>query len=96
MPSVREVVVTGIIESRFVPNARRTIRWTIIGIKYKVPFFHNKCPIFDKKPDKPAESSQNDIFSFSYLKVSIINISLFLKNTTSRKFEKKKRRKLCN
>ena len=38
-----------IIESRFVPNATRTIRWKIIRMKRKVPFFHNKCPIFDKK-----------------------------------------------
>ena len=34
-----------IIGLRFVPNARRTI----IEIKYTVPFFHNKCPMFDKK-----------------------------------------------
>ena len=31
------------------PNARKTIRWTILWIKHKIPFFHNKCPIFDKK-----------------------------------------------
>ena len=38
--------------SKFVPNARRTIRWTILWIKHKVPFFHNKCPIFNKKRRK--------------------------------------------
>ena len=38
-----------IIGLRFVPNARRTMRWTILWIKHKVPLFHNKCPIFDKK-----------------------------------------------
>ena len=27
-------------------------RWTILRIKHKVPFFHNKCPIFDKKRPK--------------------------------------------
>ena len=31
------------------PNARRTIRWTILQIKHTVPFFQNECPIFNKK-----------------------------------------------
>ena len=49
------------------PNAKRTWVWTILRIKHKVPFFHNKCPIFDKNgrnlflhliglPDGPHES----------------------------------------
>ena len=47
--SVRRRRIGSIIGSRFVPNARRTKRCTILRIKDKVPFFHNKCPIFDKK-----------------------------------------------
>ena len=35
--------------SSFEPNARRTIWRTILRLKHKVPFFHNKCPIFDTK-----------------------------------------------
>ena len=27
-------------------------RWKILRIKHKVPFFHNKCPIFDEKRRK--------------------------------------------
>ena len=30
----------------------RRIRWTILGIKHKVPFFYNICPIFDQKRRK--------------------------------------------
>ena len=44
--------IGSIIGSRFVPNARRTIQWKILRIKHKVPFLHNKCPIFDKKRQK--------------------------------------------
>ena len=46
--SVRRRGIGSIIGSRFVPNARRTCTWTILRIKHKVPFFHNKCPIFIK------------------------------------------------
>ena len=41
-----------------IPNAARKMRrtsdkrWTILWIKHKVPFFHNKCPIFDKRRRK--------------------------------------------
>ena len=45
----RENKTNGIIGSRSVPNARKTIRWTKLRIKHKVPFFHIKYPIFDKK-----------------------------------------------
>ena len=47
--SVRRRGIGSIIGSRFVPNARRTIRWTMLRMKHKVPFIQNKCPIFDKK-----------------------------------------------
>ena len=50
--SVRRHGIGSIIESRFVPNAKRTIRWTINRIEHHVPFFHNKCPIFYKKRRK--------------------------------------------
>ena len=41
-----------IIESRFMSNARRAIRWIILRIKYKVRFFNNKCLIFYTKRRK--------------------------------------------
>ena len=50
--SERSCGIGSIIVSRFVPNARRTIRWTILRIKQKVWFFHNKCPILVKKRRK--------------------------------------------
>ena len=49
--SVRRRGIGSIIGSRFVPNARR-IRWTILRIKHKVPFFHDKFSIFDEKQRK--------------------------------------------
>ena len=47
--SVRRRGNGSIIGKRFVPNARRTKRWTILRIKHKLPLFHKKCPIFNKK-----------------------------------------------
>ena len=58
--------IGSIIGSRFMTNATRTIRWTILQIKHTVPFFHNKCPIFDRKQGKLICTPDNITGFFSH------------------------------
>ena len=37
-------------------------QWTILRIKHKVPFFHNECPIFDKKRQKLICTPDNNMY----------------------------------
>ena len=60
------------------PNARRTIWWTILRIKHKVPFFHNKCLNVDKKGRKLICTSDTYVEPIEIVKKKPIQKNYFL------------------